>query len=383
VRNWESPLPPGAISTQTARHGRVSERVPARGKVTPRVASAASFATDPFGRVIAWSSAAERIFGWRQPEVIGRPLPVLPPDRRAEVEAMLDLARTGKAMPDLVTRWRRRDGGEVTVHLSSTPIHDTDGRLTGVLNVVMEPPPRYEPSADSTRMEAVGRLAGGVAHDFSNILTAIEGYAGLLAGEMPIDDPKQADLAEIRKAADRAKRLIRQLLAFGRREAHQAHLLDVNEVITDVMPMLRQLLGPSIEVITSSTTELRPVLADPTQLEQVLVNLVLNARDAMPDGGRLVVSTANVHLDAAFARRNPGAHPGPYVRLTVEDTGTGMDEGTLAHTFEPYFTTKEPGKGTGLGLSTVYGIVKQNGGYIRAESTMGRGTTISVWLPRR
>jgi PAS domain S-box-containing protein len=373
----------GVISSQATRPERISNRAPARRKVTPRVSSAASFATDPAGRVIAWNSAAGGIFGWLESEVLGRPLPVLPPDRLTEVDALLDVARTGAAIPDLKTRWRRRDGGEIEVHLSSTAIHDADGGFTGLLNVVMDPVRRYEPSADSSRMEAVGRLAGGVAHDFSNILTAIEGYAGLLAGEMPIDDPKQADLAEIRKAADRAKRLIRQLLAFGRREAHQPHLLDVNDVITDVMPMLRQLLGPSIEVITSSTTEAGPVLADPTQLEQVLVNLVLNARDAMPHGGRVVVGTANVQIDAAFARRNPGSHPGSYVRLSVEDTGAGMDEGTLRHTFEPYFTTKEAGKGTGLGLSTVYGIVKQSGGYIRAESALGRGTTMSVWLPRR
>jgi two-component system cell cycle sensor histidine kinase/response regulator CckA len=308
---------------------------------------------------------------------------VLPPDRRAEVAAMLDVARAGKAIPDIVTRWRRRDGGEIEIHLSSVAIHDAEGRLAGLLNVAMEYHGRIERSVESSRMEAVGRLAGGVAHDFSNILTAIEGYAGLLAGEMAADDPKQVDLAEIRKAADRAKRLIRQLLAFGRGEAHQPRPVNMNEVISDVMPMLRQLLGPSIELITSSTMDLGEVFADPTQLEQVLVNLVLNARDAMPGGGRLVVNTANVDLDSAFARRNQGSRPGSYVRLTVEDTGSGMDARTLSHTFEPYFTTKEPGKGTGLGLSTVYGIVKQSGGYVQAESAPGRGTTIAVWLPRR
>ena len=352
-----------------------------RAKGPPRASGAASFATDRSGTVIAWNAAAERIFGWREPEVMGRLLPVLPADRRAEMDALLDVALAGKAVPEVITRLRRRDGGELEIRLSSSAIRGSDGEVAGLLNVVTEPSPRYRPVADS-RMEAVGRLAGGVAHDFSNILTAIEGYAALLAGEMPADDPKQADLIEIRKAAERAKRLIRQLLAFGRREAHQPRLLDVNDVITDVIPMLRQLLGPSIELITSTSTELGDVLADPTQLEQVLVNLALNARDAMPEGGRLIIGTANVRVDGAFARRNPGSQPGSYVRLIVEDTGSGMTGGTIAHIFEPYFTTKEAGKGTGLGLSTVYGIVKQSGGYVQARSAMGRGTTMSVWLPR-
>jgi signal transduction histidine kinase len=236
-------------------------------------------------------------------------------------------------------------------------------------------------SIGTQRMEAVGRLAAGVAHDFNNILTAIAGYAGLLAADLPADDPLQADVGEIRKATERATRLTRQLLAFGRRDAQEPRLLDLREVIGDVLPMLRQLIGEHIDLVTNEAVDLPQVVADPSQLEQVVLNLVLNARDAMPDGGRLVVSLAPIVLDEAFVAIRPGSRLGRHVRLAVEDTGTGMAPDVLSHIFEPYFTTKAAGRGTGLGLSTVYGIVKQSGGYVTAESTVGRGTTVSVYLP--
>lgn len=237
------------------------------------------------------------------------------------------------------------------------------------------------PLAANARMEAVGRLAAGAAHDFNNVLTAISGYAGLLADELPPSHPGQAHVTEIRKAAERAMRLTRELLAFGRRDVQERQMVGMNDVVNDVLPMLRQLVGDRIELVTNVGAPLPFVLADPGQFEQVVVNLVLNARDAMPDGGRVVVSTATVSLDHEFARTDPGARPGSFVRLPVSDRGTGMDAGVLAHIFEPYFTTKAPGRGTGLGLSTVFGIVKQSDGYVWAESAPGFGTTIMVDLP--
>ena len=260
----------------------------------------------------------------------------------------------------------------------------TDREGTVLRAKVMPPlPAPPDPQPATVRMEAVGRLAAGAAHDFNNVLAAISAYAGLLAIELAADDPAQHHVAQIQKATERAVRLTRQLLAFGRREPQQTQLLDLNEVVEDVLPMLRQLIGDRIDLISNAAIPLPGVLADPGQVEQILVNLVLNARDAMPNGGRLVVSTGAVELDQGFVLAHPGSRPGSFVRLAVQDSGFGMDAEILAHIFEPYFTTKEPGRGTGLGLSTVYGIVKQSGGYVWAESASGRGTSVTVDLPAR
>ena len=237
------------------------------------------------------------------------------------------------------------------------------------------------PIPASARLEVVGMLAVGAAHDINNVLTAIAGYAGLLAGELPAAHPGQAHVVEIRKAAERAMQLTGQVLAFGRRELQERRPVDLNGVVTDVLPMLRLLMGERIELVTNAAASLPSVMADSGQLEQVLANLVVNARDAMPAGGRVVVSTSLVDLHRAHAWTHPGARPGAFVRLTVADEGTGMDESVLARIFEPYFTTKPPGHGTGLGLSTVRGIVTQYDGCVSAESAPGSGTTIIVDLP--
>jgi len=231
-------------------------------------------------------------------------------------------------------------------------------------------------------MEAIGQLAGGIAHDFNNLLTVIKGRSEMIQRRLKRDTGDARDFDLISKTADRASGLIRQLLAFSRKQMLQPRVLDLNAVVSEISTMLRRLIGEHVVLETVTDATFGHVKADLLQIEQVIVNLVVNSRDAMPEGGRLTVRTANVELDEAFVRRHPGARRGPHVMLAVSDTGMGMDAETQARLFEPFFTTKGPGKGSGLGLSTVYGIVKQSNGYIAVESAPARGSTFSVYLPR-
>jgi CheY-like chemotaxis protein len=231
-------------------------------------------------------------------------------------------------------------------------------------------------------MEAVGALAGGIAHDFNNLLTIVAGRVKLLGARLRIDPSLDRDLAIIERTAQRATELTRQLLAFSRKQLLQPKVVDLNEIVATSAAMLRSLIGEHIDLTSVPGVRLGRVRVDPGQIEQVIMNLAVNARDAMPDGGRLIIETGNAELDAAFAAQPPGTRPGSYVRLTVSDTGIGMDPCTLSRIFEPFFTTKEAGKGTGLGLSTAYGIVKQHAGAITVDSAPGQGTTFRIYLPR-
>jgi PAS domain S-box-containing protein len=289
---------------------------------------------------------------------------------------------------------RRRVGWEeVAVYPSGTkvgevsvvPVFDTMGRCThliGMVHDITERKQLEDQLRQAQRLEAVGQLAGGIAHDFNNILTAIRGNAELARRGLEEDEPRRGDLDEVIASADRAAALIRQLLAFSRRQMLQSEVLDPAEVIDGLAQLLRRLLGEHVELATRTAPDLGCIKVDPSQLEQVVVNLAVNAADAMPDGGKLTIELSNVELDAAYVAAHAEAAPGAYVLLAVSDTGTGMDADTRARAFEPFFTTKEVGKGTGMGLATVYGIVKQSGGSVYVYSEPGQGTTFRIYLPR-
>ncbi len=282
-------------------------------------------------------------------------------------------------------KWKRKDGNAITVRLCGRVVsneREPEEFLEAIAEDITEKRVLEDQFRQAQKMEAVGRLAGGVAHDFNNLLMVISGYTEVLLEKLDPNDPLHAKAEAVQQAAERATTLTRQLLAFSRRQLLELKVVDLNTIISDMERLLTPLIGETIQL----STELDPVLghtrADAGQLEQVLMNLVVNAKDAMPNGGKILIRTANIALDASYRREHNYIQPGPYIMLCVSDTGCGMDKETQSQIFEPFFTTKEKGKGTGLGLSTVYGIVKQSGGYIFAHSEMEQGTTFRIFLPR-
>jgi PAS domain S-box-containing protein len=265
------------------------------------------------------------------------------------------------------------------------PVRDEHGqiyRMCGIAQDVTDRKKLEEQLRQAQKMEAIGNLAGGIAHDFNNLMTVVTGYSQLVLNRVDEESPLRADVEEIKKAGQRAASLTRQLLAFGRRQVLSPELLSLGDVVSNIKEMLKRLIGENIELVVTRGSNLSLVKADPGQIEQLIMNLVLNARDAMPVGGKLLIETANVDLDDVYCSHGSDLRPGPHVMLTVSDTGIGMDAETQSHIFEPFFTTKEPGKGTGLGLSMVYGIVQQSGGSIRVYSEPGNGATFRILLPQ-
>ena len=342
--------------------------------------------TDTRGAIQYVNPAFERITGYGRTEVIGQNPRILKSGRHdaAFYRNLWETLLRGEI-------WRgtfidkRKDGTLFEEDAVISPVRDPSGQVVNYVAVkrdVTDVRRMEEQLRQSQKMEAVGRLAGGVAHDFNNLLTAISGYSDLLLHRLPEYSTLRRDVEEIRKAGDRAAALTHQLLAFSRRQVLQPKVLDLNAVVRNMEPMLRRMVGAGIALSAELSPSLPRVKVDPGQIEQVIVNLARNARDAMPDGGRLTIATADAELSPAYAAAHPGVRPGPHVLLSVADTGHGMDDETQSHLFEPFFTTKERGKGTGLDMATVYGIVQQSGGHIRVNSAAGRGSTFLIYLPR-
>jgi two-component system, cell cycle sensor histidine kinase and response regulator CckA len=343
----------------------------------------AIWSTDLKGIVTSWNQGAERVFGWSESEAIGMPLPVLPDSARGVFETSLQRLAGGEPLNAIDLTGVRRDGKLLNCISWVLPLRDATGRIRGsaaITHDVTAHKQLEEQLRQSQKMEAVGRLAGGVAHDFNNLLTAILGYAGLL--ESNLASPLAASfVGEIQQAATRASALTARLLAFSRRQPAQPRVVDLNQCVTQSLRLVERVIGEDVRIETEFDPAAPPIFADPLNLDQIILNLVINARDAMPQGGRVTVTTAEVDLDATRTGHLMGITPGRFALLSIADTGTGMDEVTRSHLFEPFFTTKEQGKGTGLGLSIVYGIVQQSGGGIEVHSEPGEGSTFRIYLP--
>src|SRR6266568_1387132 len=291
--------------------------------------------------------------------------------------------RRGARLDNVEVRWKRKDGKQITVRLSGRAVKGETGEVVEVIaEDVTERRVLEDQFRQAQKMEAVGRLAGGVAHDFNNLLMVISGYTEVLLENTGRNNPMHPKIAAIQQAAERATTLTRQLLAFSRKQLLELKVVDLNTIIRDMERLLRPLIGENIELQTRLANDLGRTRADAGQIEQVVMNLAVNSKDAMPSGGKITIQSSNVHLGDDLRRLYNYIQPGPYVMLSIADTGHGMDRETQCRIFEPFFTTKEKGKGTGLGLSTVYGIIKQSGGYVFAQSEVGSGTTFRIYLPR-
>jgi len=345
------------------------------------------YRSTPAGRFLSANAALARMLGYSSPAQLltldmARDVYADPDERRRLVERD---TYTDRVYDELEATWKRKDGTRIRVQLSVRASRDKDGHVEFYEAFVHDITTQRQLEAQlaqAQKMEAIGRLAGGVAHDFNNLLTVILSYSELLLEELPKDSSNRDDIGQIRKAAQGASELTRQLLAFSRQQVLEPKIVDLNAAVSGIERLLGRVLREDIQLRCTLSADAGTVRVDPGQLEQVIMNLAVNARDAMPNGGQLTVETANVDLDETYMQAHPLAAPGRYVMLAVTDTGTGMDAVTQARIFEPFFTTKEVGKGTGLGLATVQGIVQQSGGFIWVYSEPNHGTCFKIYLPR-
>jgi PAS domain S-box-containing protein len=375
-----------AIKLDIAERKRAEERICRLAQAVENSTELIAIA-NPDGRISFANHALLQATGYKDTEIIGEFFGKTlishnnPPALDEEIRArtILEGGWRGECLG------RRKDDTDFPVFLSTGQIKDSRGLVIGIFGIGQDITDRKrleEQLLVSQKMEAVGRLAGGVAHDFNNLLGVIVGYSDLVLDAFPSEDPRHQQLEQIKKAGLRATSLTRQLLTFSRKQVCQPVVLDINALVTDFNKMLRRMVGEDIEFTNALHQGLGQVKVDPGQIEQVIMNLVVNSRDAMPNGGKLIIETANVDLDEDYCLLHPSVQPGHYVMLAVSDTGSGMDAKTQARIFEPFFTTKEEGKGTGLGLATVYGVVKQSEGHIWVYSELGKGTTFKIYFPR-
>jgi PAS domain S-box-containing protein len=348
--------------------------------------------------LVTGTEEAYRMCGWGRSEApegrarVEEGLARFESEGRAALQKAFDRCRDDGTPLDIEAPFQSTSGESLWVRITAEAVRNTDGKIAKVVGNVMDVTERKK--ADQTRrsfeeqlrqsqkMEAIGKLAGGVAHDFNNLLTVILGYSELASRHLQEGHPAHKPLAEVLNASKRAAGLTRQLLVFSRSQVIERKPVDINQIVNSIDGLLRRAVGEGIDLRMALAPDLGVTLADAGQIEQVLMNLVVNARDAMPQGGTLTLETANVDLDEAYVAKHVDIVPGPYVMLSVTDSGCGMDAQTKSRVFEPFFTTKERGKGTGLGLATVYGIVSQSGGHVAVESQPGRGSTFEIYLPR-
>jgi len=366
-------------------HRRTTEQL---GEYRARLASIidssedAIYGKDLNGIITSWNKGAERIYGYTPDEIVGKHISMLAPsDRKDEIPEILAKIAQGETVDHFESMRLTKDGQVLDVSISVSPLRDAQGEIVGASAIARDITAQKKAESQlhqSQKMEAIGRLAGGVAHDFNNILGIIGACAEFLRDRISGDSSQYID--NIRKSIERGSSLTRQLLTFSRSSVIQPRILDLNERLKDVSKLLRPLMGDDVEILIVSKSP-AVVEADPGQLDQIMVNLAVNARDAMPRGGKFILETRSEKFDESFAEQHQNMAPGKYVLLAVSDTGSGMDEATVARIFEPFFTTKELGKGTGLGLATVYGIVKQSAGHIMVYSEPGHGTTFKIYLP--
>jgi PAS domain S-box-containing protein len=344
------------------------------------------------GRLTSWNLGAEQMFGFRADDVIGQHISVLcQPARIVELEEAMQKIANGGRVEQLETQWICKDKTVLDMTITIAPIRDVDGDITGASLIGRDITNRLALERErkgldarlnqSERLESMGRLAGGIAHDFNNLLSVILNYATFVDEELEDKEAAHSDLAQIRSAAELASQLTSQLLAFARREVHKPRVLSVSAVITNVDKLLDRTVGEQVDLAIPDSPGLWNVKADPGQLELVLINLVVNARDSMPGGGTVTIDAENVDVDDAFSEIHSALAPGRYVRIRVSDTGSGMEQSVLEHIFEPFFTTKADGRGTGLGLPMAFGIVHQSGGDIQFHSEVGVGTTCRIYIP--